>query len=326
LIRYIDAFYLNRLTSLIAICSSVQIEEDFDYCAETKNKFDLTKYCSDDTSSCLQIPDNRTILNDEFVKIGEETTEPIVFFSNRIAFHTICAKIRAIQIVMGFNKCTKYLIIQFNYNEVLKTGFLTTFGVIRSNSFFVNCNFMKKVFISNERYEISKQGKTIFVKFKVSQGFIYSFLKKFLSRDHYKKVFLLFFLIFILVFVKIFLFLKKCIVSEKLSVNMRDFKTDVNQTSNSTDLHLTNETNKNSKNEDLQKKIISNNESDIIELENSKKIRPIKNKNLSIKTISFGLNLLADVAEGLMINEELKLSSITNQYNTRSKKKTQFNA
>jgi hypothetical protein len=242
------------------------------------------------------------------LKIGNGNFSPIVYYSNGNTFQTICAKISQIKILMSFNKCSKDLIIQFYYNGILKTGFLTRLGIIRSKSFIENCKMKKEIFISNNKYEISKQGNRVLVKLRDLKGSVNSY-EKILSFNVKEKFLLLisFFILILIILFLLFLFKKKCsLLSKSLTMKKNASNTDA--------LKSQDEQNNQTSNNKKPKLIVQSDKAhEITELESSKNICLPKNKEISIKTISFGLNLLADVAEGLMMNEEKKESTNSNE-------------
>jgi hypothetical protein len=178
----------------------------------------------------------------------------------------------------------------------------------------------KEIFISNNKYEISKQGNRVLVKLRDLKGSVNSY-EKILSFNVKEKFLLLisFFILILIILFLLFLFKKKCsLLSKSLTMKKNASNTDA--------LKSQDEQNNQTSNNKKPKLIVQSDKAhEITELESSKNICLPKNKEISIKTISFGLNLLADVAEGLMMNEEKKQSTNSNDYNTRSKKKAQLN-
>jgi mannitol-specific phosphotransferase system IIBC component len=169
---------------------------------------------------------------------------------------------------------------------------------------------IKNIFLSNNKYEIIKQGKRIFVNFKDPNS-----TDKIIINEKDKNLIYFTVLIVILIFFIVFFLCSKILIIF--------FKKSKNNNSTSLPDSQVNQFEKNDQVQNSQKDQ-SDKDCQIIEVDNTKKICLSKSKEINIKTISYGLNLLADVAEGLMINEE-KQSNNSNGYYTRSKKKAELN-
>jgi len=141
------------------------IKNDFQYCQSSSQAFKIDTMCENthnrnqsEIIECIKDLKNlktEILENNEFIETKHNNK--VIYLSNGEYFHASCRKIETIYIPRIIDKFTKDIFLYFYDNGIKTYGFLSAFGIIKSESYQEACN---------EIYSTIQIGNFQFIKYK----------------------------------------------------------------------------------------------------------------------------------------------------------------